>query len=210
MVIKKSLKGGFGCMNKKLISLGALALSIVPLISAYSPGELVTDIKEFIIYIFGFLFQVIIGEVSPDIISMTNSNIAAYVVTIAIWALIFVTFGDIIQTFSSFNKWIAWLSAFFLAVIAANVGIISGGFVEITQWFVWFGTGAVYAALGAAFLAFVAVNLGLTPLHNFLANRRMMMEANSYEAKTKKGATKVQAAIDNLADVADKFEAKRG
>src|SRR5438105_1032101 len=57
----------------------------------------------------------------PDV-SVGNDALSAAIITIALWILVFVTFSDIISTFSTFSKPISWIIGGLIAIIAANLG----------------------------------------------------------------------------------------
>jgi len=119
------------------------------------------------------------------------------VITVAVWLLIFVTFGDIISTFSTFREWVSWTTAFLIGVIAANLGAAAGTIAFFTGLFAALGAIAVYVGLGAAFFAFIAVNLGLRGWKRWIIRRRAMMEAATSEA----GGDKLAGTIKGLGKV---------
>ncbi len=127
------------------------------------------------------------------------SSVSGIISMLMVWLIIFVAFGDIFETFSSFSRGIAWVIAFGVAVIAANVGLISWLFIWFTGIFVWAGAAAVYVGLLASFVAFFAVNWGITPLVTWLKNRSKMIKATS-------GATRAGDAVRNLSRVERDFE----
>jgi hypothetical protein len=88
-------------------------------------------------------------------------EVGGFITFIMVWLIIFVSFGDIFSGFTSFSKTISWIIAFAVAIIAANTGLISKVFIWITGVFVWAGVAAVYLGLGSAFIAFLALHLGL-------------------------------------------------
>jgi len=125
--------------------------------------------------LFGILLGVIFGN--PIIITTAGASTNIYsgmVVVIAVWLLLFVTFSDIISTFSTFNKGVSWITGFLIAIIAAQMNLLIGAVKWSAGAFAVLGSFAVFVGLGAAFLAFIAVNLGLSGLAKFVAKRRMM------------------------------------
>ena len=122
-------------------------------------------------FIFG-IDETTISQATGGSISLTTY--AATVVFMLTWLIIFVTFGDIINSFSSFDPTVSWLIAFCIATIAAMTGGINSAIVSLTGWFAWAGVAAVYVALGASFVVFLAIELGATPLIGWIKNRKRM------------------------------------
>ena len=131
--------------------------------AADTVGELVFGIKE------GTLLEINSG-------SMTLTAYAATVVFLMIWLIIFVTFGDIIASFSSFSEVVSWVIAFCLATITAMTGGINGMVLGMTRVFVGFGTWAIYIALAASFIVFLLVELGITPAIGWIKGRKKMQK----------------------------------
>jgi hypothetical protein len=107
-----------------------------------------------------------------------NSELSGTIITIAVWLILFFTFGDIIATFSSFSVWVSWVIAGLMTLVAANVGLLGQLMVILTSIFVWAGAVAVYLGLGTAFVAFVAVNFGAQRMKKWIMRRKAMMMAN--------------------------------
>ena len=92
-------------MNWKKLSVYSifLVLLLIPLMSVLVlAADTVTSGWE-ILGSFGTILTYIFGQpVSSD---MTNGNaISAIIITIALWILVAVTFGDIIATFTTFSR----------------------------------------------------------------------------------------------------------
>jgi MFS family permease len=129
---------------------------------------------------------------------------SAIIIVMAIFLLLFITFGDIIATFSTFGKEVSWISAFLIAVITANLkGIIYiiGFFIGI---FGGLGGLAVLVGLGGAFVAFLAVNLGIGRLGPWVMRRKAMQ----YAAKSEAGAEKVKGAIKGMKEIGKELASK--
>ena len=122
--------------------------------------------------------------------------ISAAIVTIAVWLLLFVTFSDIIASFTSFSKPVAWISGFLIAVITANIGFVVGVATVLTGIFAFAGTFAVFGGLIGALVAFFAVNWGISKLGKFVLRRKAMMLANESE----QGGTRLKGAITGLGE----------
>ena len=81
-----------------------------------------------------------------------------------IWLIIFTTFGDIIENFSSFSEEISWIIATGLTVIASFTGVIEGLISKTLTFLVKFGTWAILIELIIAILFFVL--LKTFPFHH--------------------------------------------
>ena len=127
-------------------------------------------------------FGNILGLIFGDIAEVTASQMNSMIITICVWLLIFVTFGDIIATFSTFSTWVSWTTAGLMGIIAANLGFATRIIAWSTGVFASLGAIAVYVGLGGAFLAFIAVNLGLGFAKNWIVRRRAMMTAATSRA----------------------------
>jgi len=126
--------------------------------------------------------------------NVATTDVANIVILIAMWLLIFITFGDIIATFSTFSPWVAWVSAALLTIIGSNIGLIKTIVYGLTALFVGLGAAAVYVGFGAAFVAFIAVNLGLGYFKNFIIRRKAMMHA----ATAKTGGAQLAGELEGL------------
>lgn len=120
------------------------------------------------------------------------------IITIAIFFLVWVTFGDIIQNFSTFSPPVAWISSFLIAIIAANLkfsvvilSIAIGVFAPL-------GGIAVVAGLVAAFVAFFAVNWGAGSIGPWVMRRKAMMYAQRTDIETQEGAEEVASAVQGM------------
>lgn len=131
-----------------------------------------------------------------------SSETSAVIAQIALWLLIFITFGDIFVNFSSFSKVVSWTIAFLISIIVANIGIGVMFLAAITNLFALIGMTSVYIGLGASFAVFILVNLGITRLSLWIAKRKAMIEMSKMKLDSQRGTEKVKNAITGLADVA--------
>lgn len=138
----------------------------------------------------GTVLKYIFGAV-PDVTANVISNV---IITVAVWVLIMLTFGDIIATFSTFSKGVSWGAACLIGIIAANLGWTTTTITYLTGVFAIAGTFAVYIGLGAAFVAFLIVNLGISSLGGWIKKRRAMMEGEKAAAGGIKAASGVKVA----------------
>lgn len=147
------------------------------------------------------VFDYIIGGV-PNFLISTTSKTSAAIIVVAIWLLLFITFGDIIANFSTFGREVSWVSAFLIAIIAANLGWVINITVVCIGIFAGLGAIAVVLGLGAAFLAFLVVNgWFIGSLGPWVLRRRLFMQAEKNAFKTIAGAREVEGAITGLKGV---------
>lgn len=110
-------------------------------------------------------------------ISGVTNTVALLITSLMVWLIVFVLFGDIIENFSALSEGYGWIIAFAMAVIAANVKLISTFLVWMTGIFIWAGAFTAYAALIASFVAFFAVQWGIGSLLTWVKNRQTMIKA---------------------------------
>ena len=149
----------------------------------------------------------IFGGISKFLIETTSSS-SATIITIAVWLLIFLTFGDIFATFSTFNKGISWAIAFLLAVIAANlkaVIVISTLFIGL---FSFLGTLAVLGGLAAAFVVFIGLNWGISSLGPMIMRRKAMRAAEKSSIEAEAGGEVTAGAIKGMKKVGEALREK--
>lgn len=180
------------------------------IITAFSPAVIDQTSTSFGEYLgegfefFGYLF----GEIPTFLVSITTNKWSPVIVVIAMWLLMFVTFGDIIATFGSFDSRVAWISALLITVIAANLKFV----ISILAFFVGilsiFGGAAVVLGIGTAFAAFIGVNLGIRSMAPWIMRRKAMMHAAKNAIETEKGAKKVSAAIKGMKEIGDELSRK--
>jgi len=142
---------------------------------------------SFLVYVFGEPVSV-----------FGSSVVSSIIVTIAVWLLLFVTFGDIISSFSTFHRWVSWVIGFLLALIAANIGLV----VKVVVWavgiFSFVGAASVFVGLGSAFVAFILVNLGVISAGRWLINRKRLLSAAEMRSKAKAGGEQVRGTVEAL------------
>lgn len=129
---------------------------------------------------------------------LSNYNVSptgAIIITIAIFFLIFITFGDVIQNFSTFSPPVAWITAFLMAIVAANLKFTVSVMSVAIGIFAPLGGIAVIAGLAAAFVAFFGVNWGIGSIGPWLIRRRAMMRAERMSTDAAAGAEMAAAGI---------------
>lgn len=138
----------------------------------------------------------------PDWLVPLVGNTSTVIITIATFILLFVTFGDIIRTFSTFSEPVSWVSAFMISIIAANlkgIVVILGFFIGI---FAFLGGLAVLAGLFAAFAAFFIVNWGIGGrFGRFVFRRRAMMHAEREGIKTEATAKELASTLKAIGEI---------
>jgi hypothetical protein len=137
------------------------------------------------------LFQTIFGKL---IVSSQLDKIGSFIVTIALWLLFFLTFSDIIATFSSFSKQLSYGISFLIMIIISNFGVIFQVLSLIVLFFsLLFGASVMIGLLGS-FLAFIAINLGIHKLGVWALKRKAMINL----AKSKIGAESLKESIEAI------------
>ncbi len=134
---------------------------------------------------------------------------SALIITIAIFFLLFVTFGDVIQNFSSFGPQVSWISAFLVAIIAANLKLSVTILSVAVGIFAPLGGLAVLSGLVAAFVAFFFVNWGVGRFGPWVMRRKAMMLAQREDIKTQQGAENVASAIQGMKKIGKSLSGRR-
>jgi hypothetical protein len=148
-----------------------------------------------------WVLNLIIGPVSSEVRGMVPSDSAAYAVIIAIFLIIFVTFYDIIHTFSSFGRWTSWWVSLGLGIIAANVGFVNRTFLWVTSIFLGVGITAVWVALLGAFVLFFLVNFGVSFAGPWILKRKALMNAAKSNVDVQEGAAKLSADLEAIGTI---------
>ena len=147
---------------------------------------------------FGYVF----GEIPQFLIDKTSET-SAFIVMLALWFLIFITFGDILTTFSTFSKEVSWAIGLVIAIIAANLNWIINFAVFAVGIFAFLGTLAVFVGMFAAFAAFVVVNWGIGRFGPWIIRRRTMQAAATEAIESEAGGTKLGGVLKGLQKVGE-------
>lgn len=130
---------------------------------------------------------------------------ALIVIFMMIWLIIFVTFGDILETFSMFNPVISWLIAFCLSVIGGMTGAYGGYVGWVTNWFAIGAISTIYIGLGFSFVMFLAVQFGLGAFLPWFKNFALQRKLDQQEIKIKSKVIGAANTIEALDEVGKKL-----
>lgn len=155
----------------------------------------------------GFFAKIFLYIFGVPITSDSINEVSAGIITIAIWLLLFISFSDIIVSFSSFSPAISWGIGFLIAVIAANLGFV----VSVVTWcigaFAFLAGLSVIVGLIFAFVAFIGINLGIGKFASWALQRRAVLTAHQAVAGGKKAAGAVEG-IGSIGEALKKLGAK--
>lgn len=125
---------------------------------------------SFLNYIIGGVPNVVIAEVG---------DMAAFVVTLVIFIMLALTFGDVLSKFGTYSAWMGWVLGILLAIVAANlklviiIAIISFAFIS--------GVGALSVSIGLLFpfvFFIIAHFMVLKPITEYLAGEKEATQMN--------------------------------
>ena len=163
------------------------------LASSHSFTEYWGERAGFLDYIFGGIPGGIDSLVSPKTIPF---------LVIGVWLLIFLTFGDILSVFGFYTKPIAWLIALILAVLVANLKIVTMlllGSLVLTSAL---GAFSVIASIVGIFAIFIAFHFGTAAFRERIILRR----AQDVAIRAVAGGKIAASGATVLADVAKAAE----
>jgi len=140
----------------------------------------------------------IVGPIPTFLEGQVANDISVIIIVVAVFFLIFVTFGDVIATFGTFNEWVAWTIGFLIALIAANLNFSVFLLAFFVGIFSFLGTIAIFIGIGTAFVAFVGVNLGIRSMGPWLMRRKAMTAAATTAVETEAGGTALAGTIKGL------------
>lgn len=145
-----------------------------------------------------FLF----GKVPGVLVNNTDSNLGAAIITIAIWLLFFLIFADIMNTFGSFSRPVSWTVAALLAIIGANLKIISFLAVFFLSALAVFGSLAVMLSLFGIFVMFVVFHFGTSTIRRWVIMRR----AEDHAIRAVAGGKRAASGIEVLKEIVKSAE----
>lgn len=151
----------------------------------------------------------VFGEIPSSVSAQVESKISIVIIMICAWVLLFVTFGDIIDSFSTFDEKISWVVALAMSLIAANfklnVWLLSGAIGLLS----FMGGLAVIFGIGLAFFGFIMANLGLLDLRNKMKEIKAMNRARRGAQKVEEGAS-VMAKVGEITELSGKDDRYKG
>ncbi len=121
------------------------------------------------------------------------------ILVLVVFIMLFVAFGDIIDGFTAFSPWVAWVIAGCIAIIAAltrTVLYVAQFFIVITAWAGIFST---FISIITAFVAFLLVHLGLGKLMAWVETRQQNVVAY-------KGGERIKTALKQLGKTGRAYE----
>jgi len=158
-------------------------------------------------YIFGSIPQKLIDITGRGTVTTTPDNpVSAGLVIIALWIIMFLIFGDIMNIFGPFSKAVNWAVAFLFVIIGANIKFISYVAVYFLIIFSAFGGFAILLSLFVPIVIFILFHFGGLSIREWVVKRRMQDVA----ARAAAGGTKVAGAIEGLDKVADALKKIKG
>ncbi|MEK6844375.1 MAG: hypothetical protein AABX83_03015 [Nanoarchaeota archaeon] len=150
----------------------------------------------------------VFGGIPAWLVTNVGQN-SAIIITLFAWILLFVTFGDIFNSFSTFSTPASWVIAFAIAVIAANlkgIVVMLGFFIGI---FAFLGGIAVVVGLGAAVAVFFGVNLGIGSMGPWIVRRAQMMGAEKKAIEAEAGGRELAGTLKGLDEVGEALRSAR-
>ena len=126
-------------------------------------------------------------------------TISAFVTFIAVWLIFFLAFGDGIEKFGFFSKWVSWMIGLAIAIILANAGFFYNLIINFMAIFSFLAGLSVIAALASVFFAMFLVHWGISQAGLWLMKRKAMMEG----AKAAAGGAELRGKIEGLMEAGE-------
>lgn len=156
----------------------------------------------------GTILGIFIGKVPLlDVGEGKGNPMGSLIVILCLWIMFALLFGDIIKNFGAFDQKIAYVVGILLATITANLGMIHGTMIFFTKVLAGFGIAAVYIGLGAAFVVFIMIELGLTSFAPWLMKRKLMSGIHKSNIEADAGATVASSVLANLGTISKGLKA---
>ncbi len=145
---------------------------------------------------------------NSDSISGGYGAATILIVFFLIWLILFVTFSDILVSFSAFsNKAVGWIVGGAITIIAANLGLVQRIALFFIEFTAIFGTIAVFIGIFTAFLAFLAISIGGGKMSSWALERRMNILAHQGQGQLTQGIQALRGAGREIALQGDKENA---
>ncbi len=156
-----------------------------------------TKSLSFLNFIFGRIpihLIEIIGEGTQE-----GRGAPAALIMIAIWIAFFLIFADIMNLFAPFSPWVNWTIGGVMALIGANLGLLSIMMVYSLTVLAIFGAISVLFSLFSVFGLFIAFHFGSTSVRKWIILRR----AEERALKAVAGGKEAGGAIKALKEIAE-------
>ncbi|MDO8508692.1 MAG: hypothetical protein Q7S27_03335 [Nanoarchaeota archaeon] len=151
---------------------------------------------------FGWL-DYIVGKVPQYVIDVTGNNPqSSGIVIIALWIVFFLIFADIFYMFGNFSGYVRWPVAGLLALIFANVKVISNVTVYFLTVFALFGSLSAIFSIGFVFVMFILFHFGGSGVRTWIAMRR----AGDKAMRAVAGGEEVAGTLEGLKKVGEELE----
>lgn len=169
-------------MNKRgtnavliIVALLGLALVVWFLLSgdvnfSTSEKDFSTNSFESVNYRLRFL-DYVFGEI-PTYLDNSIGGTSSVIITIGVWLLLLLAFGDIISMFGSFSKGVSWVIAVVLAILAANLKFITFMSVYVLSIATVFGAYSVVVGIILIFALFIAFHFGSEQVQEWVVRKR--------------------------------------
>jgi hypothetical protein len=128
--------------------------------------------------------EYVFGIKDDAVLNFQGASLTPYatiVIFLMIWLIVFVTFGDILETFSTFNLGTSWLIALCLAVIGGMTGVYNGAAGRAITFLAGYGMWAIVLGVLFSFIIFFLVETGVAGaskgLREYIMRRKLTQEA---------------------------------
>lgn len=151
----------------------------------------------------GFL-NYIFGEIPKYVADATTKSdsgkpFSAAIIIIGLWFLLFLSFSDVIRLFGTFSSYTSWIIAGVLALIAANVKLLTVISVAMLSFTAVFGAFSVFAGIVVTFIIFLGIQFGSEQLRVFAEKRKI----TEMRIRAMSGSAKAQAGLKAMKDIGE-------
>jgi hypothetical protein len=156
-------------------------------------------------YVFG------VGDPSSSLTTMSSVTPYAYIVIfLMLWLIFFVTFGDILETFSTFKESTSWIISLCLAVIGGMTGVYNKVVGTLLGLFINAGAFAIYFSLLVCIALFLFVELGLgaffPKVQRYILQRKLLQQ----ELRVSQGIHRAGSTLVALKEMGDQVSGENG
>ena len=146
----------------------------------------------------------VIGSIPQSLIDSVGAG-SAVVIIFAIFLMLLLSFGDIVNAFGTFgNEYTGWILGSLLAIVAANLKVVM--LVSVWLFGITAGLGALSVAFAVAipFVIFLGIQFGSKKLANFSRKRMDAMKVAVGTEKIRAGMRTAAAMGDEAKDASKK------